>query len=161
MCQNVTPVEESKSIIWDPPETCNPWVFPSGNERISAWISLWVYFTPRVGITRYGSSWTTWLGRPTSYLWPLDARSDSMLSYTYPTLSAIMASRRPSSSIEDPSLLLIFGSNYMSVWAPSSLETHPITPRHVDRWSESIKSSKICSVLVFWRMVRNGTSTCH
>jgi hypothetical protein len=50
---------------------------------------------------------------------------------------------------EDPSLLLIFESNYMSVWAPISSEAQPITPRWMDRWSESIKSSKICSVLVF------------
>jgi hypothetical protein len=31
--------------------------------------------------------------------------------------------------IEDLSLLLIFGSNYMSVWAPISSEAQPITPR--------------------------------
>jgi hypothetical protein len=42
-----------------------------------------------------------------------------------------------------------FGSNYMSVLTPISLEAQPITPRQTDRWSESIKSSKICSVLVF------------
>jgi hypothetical protein len=71
------------------------------------------------------------------------------MSYTYPTLSAIMASRRPSSSIGDLSLLLIFGSNYMSVWPPISSEAQPITPRQMDRQSESIKSSKICSVLMF------------
>jgi hypothetical protein len=149
MCQNVTPIEESKPIIWDPPETCNPWVFPSGNGRTSAWISLWVYLTPRMGITRYGSSWTAWLSQPTSYPWPLHTGSDSMPSYTYPTLSAIMASQRPSSPIEDPSLLLIIRSNYMSVWAPISSEAQLITPRQTDRWSESIKLSKICSVLVF------------
>jgi hypothetical protein len=51
-------VEESKPIISDPPETCNPCAFPSGNGRTFAWISLWVYLAPRVGITRYGSSWT-------------------------------------------------------------------------------------------------------
>jgi hypothetical protein len=42
-----------------------------------------------------------------------------------------------------------FGSNYMSVLAPISSEAQPITPRQTDRRSESIKSSKICSVLVF------------
>jgi hypothetical protein len=50
---------------------------------------------------------------------------------------------------EDLSLLLAFGSNYMSVWAPISSEAQPITPRLMDRLSESIKSLKICSVLVF------------
>jgi hypothetical protein len=34
-------------------------------------------------------------------------------------------------------------------------------PRQTDRQSKSIKSSKICFVLVFWQMGRNGTSTCH
>jgi hypothetical protein len=47
------------------------------------------------------------------------------------------------------SLWLIFWSNYMSVWVPILSEAQPITPRQTDRRSESIKSSKICSVLVF------------
>jgi hypothetical protein len=55
----------------------------------------------------------------------------------------------------------VFRSNYMSVWAPTSSAAQPITPRLMDKLSESIRSSKICSVLVFWQMVQNGTSTCH
>jgi hypothetical protein len=50
---------------------------------------------------------------------------------------------------EDPSLSLVFWSNNMSVWAPILSEAQPITPRQTNRWSESIKSSKICSILVF------------
>jgi hypothetical protein len=46
-------------------------------------------------------------------------RSHIMPSSTYHSLSPIMASRRPLSLIEDLSLLLAFGSNYMHVWAPS------------------------------------------
>jgi hypothetical protein len=37
---------------------------------------------------------------------------------------------------DDPSLLLVFWSNYMSVWAPISSEAWPITPRQMDRRSE-------------------------
>jgi hypothetical protein len=70
-----------------------------------------------------------------------------MLSYTYPTLSAIMASRRPSSLIEDLSSLLIFGSNYMSVWAPISSEAQPITPRQTEQVNQIIEDM-ICFVLV-------------
>jgi hypothetical protein len=44
-------------------------------------------------------------------------------------ISAITASRRPSSPIENPSFLLVFGSNYMGVWAPISSEAQLITPR--------------------------------
>jgi hypothetical protein len=59
------------------------------------------------------------------------------------------AYRRPLSLTEDLSLLLTFGSNYMSVWAPILSEAQPITLRLMDRLSESIKSLRICSVLVF------------
>jgi hypothetical protein len=161
MCPSVTHIEESKPIIWDPPETCNPWAFPSENEKTSAWTVLWVCLTPRVGITQYGSSWTVWLSRPTSYPYPPPTESDSMPSSTYHTLFIITISWRPSSSTEDRSLLLTFRSNYMSVWAPTSSDAQPVTLRLMDRQSESIKSSKICSVLVFWWMVQNGTNTCH
>jgi hypothetical protein len=44
-------------------------------------------------------------------------------------ISAITASRRPSSPIENPSFLLVFGSNYMGVWPPISSEAQLITPR--------------------------------
>jgi hypothetical protein len=71
-----------------------------------------------------------------------------MLSFTYPTLSATIASQRPSSLTEDMSLLVTFGSSYMSVWAPILSKAQPITPRRMDRWSESIKSLKICFMLV-------------
>jgi hypothetical protein len=53
------------------------------------------------------------------------------------------------SPTEGLSLSLAFGSNYRSVWAPILSEAQLITPRLVDRLSESIKSSKICFVLVF------------
>jgi hypothetical protein len=46
-------------------------------------------------------------------------------------------------------LLLAFGSNYMSVWAPISSEAQHINPRLMGRLSELIRSSKICSMLVF------------
>jgi hypothetical protein len=46
-------------------------------------------------------------------------------------------------------LLLIFGSNYMNVWAAISFEPQPIIPKLMDKLSESIKSLKICSVLVY------------
>jgi hypothetical protein len=62
---------------------------------------------------------------------------------------AIMAYRRPLFLTDDLSLLLTFGSNYVSVWALISSEAQPITPRLMDRLSESIKSLKICSMLVF------------
>jgi hypothetical protein len=159
MCPSVTPIEESRLVIWDQPETYNPWAFPSGNGKTSTCILLWVCLAPRVGITQYGSSWTAWLSWPTSYPYPPPTGSDSMPSSICHTLSAIMASRRPSSPIEDLSSLLAFRSNYMSVWAPISSTAQPITPRRMDRLSESIRSLKICSVLMFWRMVRNGTST--
>jgi hypothetical protein len=74
MCPNVTPVEESRPIIWDPPKTYNPWAFPSENGKISVWTSLWVCLAPRVGTTRYGSSWTAWLSQPTSYPYPPQVR---------------------------------------------------------------------------------------
>jgi hypothetical protein len=52
-------------------------------------------------------------------------------------------------SDSDLSLLLAFGSSCMSVWAPILSEAQPITPRLMDRLSESIKSLRICYVLVF------------
>jgi hypothetical protein len=36
----------------------------------------------------------------------------------------------------------------MSVWAPILSEAQPITPRLMDKLSESIKSLKICFVLM-------------
>jgi hypothetical protein len=161
MCPSVTPVEESRSIIWDPSETYNPWAFPSGNEKISVWTLLWVCLAPRVGITQYGSSWTAWLSRSTSYPYLSPTESDSMSSSTYHTLSAITASQRPSSPIEDLSLLLTFGSSCMSAWAPVSSKAQLIIPRLTDRLNESIKSLKICFMLVFSRIVQNETSTFH
>jgi hypothetical protein len=38
--------------------------------------------------------------------------------------------------------------NYMTVWAPISSVVQPIIPRRMGKRSESIKSLKICSVLV-------------
>jgi hypothetical protein len=52
-CYNMTLVEESRPIIWDQPETYNPWVFLSGNEKTYVWTSLWVYRVPRAGMTQY------------------------------------------------------------------------------------------------------------
>jgi hypothetical protein len=83
MCPNVTHVEESRPIIWDPLETCNPWAFPSGNGKIFVWTSLWVCLAPHVVTTRYGSSWTAWLSQPTSYPYPPPTGSDSMPSSSY------------------------------------------------------------------------------
>jgi hypothetical protein len=37
----------------------------------------------------------------------------------------------------------------MNVWAPISFEAQPIIVKLMDRLSESIKSLKICFVLVF------------
>jgi undecaprenyl pyrophosphate phosphatase UppP len=37
----------------------------------------------------------------------------------------------------------------MSVWAPISSEAQLIIPRMIDKLNESIKSLKICFVLVF------------
>jgi hypothetical protein len=71
-----------------------------------------------------------------------------MLNSTYHTLSAIMASQRQLTPIEDLSLLLTFRSNYMNLWAPISSEAQPIILRLTDRLNESINPSKICFLLV-------------
>jgi hypothetical protein len=84
------------------------------------------------------------------------------LSYIYRTSSVIMAYRRPLFLTDDLSLLLTFGSNCMSVWAPIlSSEAQPITPRLMGRLNESIKLLRICSMIVFKLMVRKGASTFH
>jgi hypothetical protein len=49
-------VEESRPIIWELPETYNPWASSSGNGKTSIWTSLCVCLAPHVGTTRYGSS---------------------------------------------------------------------------------------------------------
>jgi hypothetical protein len=69
--------------------------------------------------------------------------------------------RRPLSLIESLSLWHDFGNNYMIVWAPISSEVQPIISRRTGKQNESIKSSRICSVLVLWAMVQNGTSISH
>jgi hypothetical protein len=161
MCSNVTHVEESKPINWGPPETYNLWAFLSGNRKTYVWTSLWVCPAPHGGTTRYGSLWIAWWSLPTLYSYSPPTGSGSMQTYICRTSSAIMAYQRPLFLTDNLSLLLTFGSNCMSVWAPISSEVQPITPKLMDRLSESIKSLKICSVLVFWRMVRNGTSTFH
>jgi hypothetical protein len=120
-----------------------------------------VCLTPRMGTTRYGSSWTIWLNQLTLYPYSPPTGSDSMVSSTCHTLSAIMVSQRPLSLTENLSLWHIFQNNYMTVWAPISSEAQPIILRLMGRLNESIKSLKICFVLMFWMMVRNGTSTFH
>jgi hypothetical protein len=115
MCRSVTCVKESRPVIWGQLKICNPWAFPSGNGKISAWTSLWVCLTPHMGTTRYGSLWTAWLSRLTLYPYPPHTRSDSMLSSTCHTLSAIMVSQISLSLIEGPSLWHIFRNNYMTV----------------------------------------------
>jgi hypothetical protein len=70
MWPNVTHVEESKPIIWGPPETCNPWASPNGNKRTSVWTSLWVCLAPHVGTTPCGSLWMSWLSPPILYPYP-------------------------------------------------------------------------------------------
>jgi hypothetical protein len=161
MCLSMTPIEESRPIIWDPSETYNPWVFPSENGKTSVWTSLCVCLAPCMGTTQYRSSWIAWVSQSTSYLYPPPTGSDSIPSSTCHTLFAIMASQRPSSPIEDLSSLLVFGSNYMSIWAPISSRAQLIIRRLTDRLNESTKSSKICFVLVFWRMVQNRIYTFH
>jgi hypothetical protein len=71
-----------------------------------------------------------------------------MLSSTCHTLSAIMVSRRPLSLIEGLSLWHGFENNYMTVWAPISSKVQPIILRLMSKLNESIKSLKICFVLV-------------
>jgi hypothetical protein len=148
MCWNVTLVKESKPIIWDQPKIYNLWVSPSGNGRTYVWTSLWVCPAPHMGATRYGSLWTAWLSQPTLYSYPLHTWLDNMPISTYHILSAIMASRRPLSLTEGPSLWHVFGSNYMTVWALILSEAQPIILKLTGRLSESIKSSKTCFVLV-------------
>jgi hypothetical protein len=138
MCLNVTHVKESKLIIWDSPEIYNPWAFLSENGKISVWTSLWVCPAPRGGTTRYGSLWIAWRSLPTLYMYPPPTGLGSIQSYICRTSSTIMAYRRPLFLTDDLSLLLAFGSNYMSVWAPILFEDQPITPRLMDRLSESI-----------------------
>jgi hypothetical protein len=84
-----------------------------------------------------------------------------MPSSTCRTLSAIMVFRRPLSSIEDLSLLLTFGNNYINVWVPISSKVQHIILRLTARPREWTKSLKTCSPLVFWMMVWNRTNTFH
>jgi hypothetical protein len=161
MCQSVTRIKESRPIIWGRLEICNPWAFPTGNGKTSAWTSLWVCLAPHMGTTQYGSFWTAWLSRLTLYLYPPYLGSDNMSSSTCHTLSAIMVSHRPLSQTEGPSLWHVVGNNCMTVWAPISSEAQPIILRLTGRLNKSIKSLKTCSSLVFWMMVQNGTSTFH
>jgi hypothetical protein len=145
MYLSVTHCEESRPIIQDPPKTYNPGAFSSENGKTFVWTSLWVCLAPRVGTTRYGSC----------------TGSNSMPSSTCQILSAIMVFWRPLSLMEDLSLWLIFGNNYMTVWAPISFKAQHIILRLTGRLNESIKSLKIWFMLVLWTMVRNGTSTFH
>jgi hypothetical protein len=161
MCRSVTHVEWSRPIIWGKLEACNLWAFPSESGKISAWTLLWVCLTPRVGTTRYGSLRTAWLSRLTLYPYPPHTWSDSMPSSTCHTLSTIMVSRRPLSLTEGLSLWHGFRNNYMTVWAPISTEVQPIISRLMGKLNESIKSLRICFVLVLWAMVWNGTSISH
>jgi hypothetical protein len=64
-------------------------------------------------------------------------------------LSAIMVSQKPLSLREGPSLWHVFGSNYITIWALILSEVQSIILRLADILSRSIKSSKICFVLVF------------
>jgi hypothetical protein len=136
-------------IIWDQPKIYNPWAFPSGNGKTSAWTSMWVCPAPRMGTAWYGSLWTAWLSQPTLYPNPSPTWSDSMVRSICHILSAIMSSRRPLSLTEGPYSWNVFWNNYMTVQAPISFEAQPIILRLTDRLSESTKSLKICFVLVF------------
>jgi hypothetical protein len=137
------------------------WSFETSWKPIYVWILLWVYHEPRMGITPYGSFWTAQLSHPTLYPYPPHTGSDNMLSCTCHTLSAIMASWRPLSLTEGLSLLYVFWSNCITVWAPISSEAPSIILRLVGKLSEWIESSNICFMLVFWMMVQNGTITFH
>jgi hypothetical protein len=97
----------------------------------------------------------------TLYPYPPPTKSDNMLSSTCHTLSIIMVSQRPLSLTEGLSLRHDFGNNYMTVWALISSEVQPIIPRWTGKLNESIKSSRICSVLVLWAMGQNGTNISH
>jgi hypothetical protein len=60
-----------------------------------------------------------------------------------------------------PKTIISDRGSIMSVWAPISSEALLIIPRLTDRQNESIKSSKICFMLVFSLMTQNGTSIFH
>jgi hypothetical protein len=149
---NVTPIGGLKLIIWDPLEIYNHWAFPSGNGKISTWISLSVYPAPCMGITPYRSSWIVWPSPLISYLWPPCTDSTNIHSYTSLTLFVIMVYRRPLSLTEDLLLSQIFGNNCITIWARiwsvAQLVIH--SPRG------QIKSLRTCFVLVFWMMVWSG-----
>jgi hypothetical protein len=86
--------------------------------------------------------------RLTLYPYPPHIGSDSMPSSTCHTLSTIMVSRRILSLTEGLSLWHDFGNNYMTVWAPISSKVQHIIPRLTGKLNESIKSLKICYILV-------------
>jgi hypothetical protein len=161
MCQSVTRVEGSRPMIWGQLEICSLWAFLSGSGKTYAWTSSWVCLAPHMGTTWYGSLCTTWPSRLTLYTYPPHTGSDNMPRSTCHTLSAIMVSRRPLSLTEGQSLWHSFRNNYVTVWAPISSVVQPIIPRRTGKLNESIKSSRICSVLVLWAMVQNGTSITH
>jgi hypothetical protein len=119
MCRNVTRVEESRPIIWDQSEICNPWAFPSGNRKISSWTSLWVCLAPHVGTTWYGSLWTAWLCWLTLYQYPPCTGPNSMPSSTCRTSSAIMVFWRSLSLIVDLSLWHVLGTTTWMIGHPS------------------------------------------
>jgi hypothetical protein len=94
MWLNVTHVGELKLTIWDLLETCSLGIFLSGSGKTYVWTSLWVYPAPLLGMTLYGSLWIAWPSRPISYPYAPDTGPDTTLSYTSPTLLAIMVYRR-------------------------------------------------------------------
>jgi hypothetical protein len=49
--------------------------------------------------------------------------------------------------MEDLYSLLIFGSNYMSVWAPILSKAQPITPRQMERVNQIIEDMLCACVL--------------
>jgi hypothetical protein len=73
-----------------------------------------------------------------------------MLSYTYPTLSAITASRRPSSLIDDLSLLLIFWEQLhecLDTHLIKSSAYHPQTDGQMEQVNQIIKDMLRACVL--------------
>jgi hypothetical protein len=128
-------------------EICNLWVSLSGSGKTSAWTLLWVYHAPHGDMTLYGSLWIARWSMPTSC---------KAIHFTH-----CLWFQRPSSLIEDLSLLHISGNNYIIALAPILSEAQHTILKLMGRLSEEIKSLKIFFTLVSWMMVQNGINIFH
>jgi hypothetical protein len=79
MCQNVTPVERSRLIIWSSEVCCNRWVFQIESGMSLVWTLLWVCRWLPASLTRFGWLWIDSLNLLTSYPWTPTTTSRSML----------------------------------------------------------------------------------